>query len=327
MQGVKLGLNGKYREAVSELSQAVEQNSNFVVAYVSWGVALHRLGNDDHALSSYDRALNVDAKHGEAHYFRANIFYPQKNVPQGIAGYTIAIGLQPALIEAHRKPPPQGRLTDYSQNPAEMYWIFKPAYRILKYDQSLAANPRQADVYKERGTAYYELWNYEQAIADYSSAWELGSRNAQVIHYRGLAYEQLGQFDRALEDYGQAIATDPKFSDAYINRGVTYGKIGNLQQALASLSEGIRLAPNNPDGYFNRGTAYFQQSNFEDAIADFSQVLQIASDDEAAYYWRGNANEKAGHKREAIADYRRFLQLSRNPRAKEEVEQKLRQLK
>jgi len=77
-RGVKLGVRGKYIEAIAELSQAVEQDPNFVAGHVSLGVVFHRLENDDDALASYDRALGVDSKHAEAHYFRANIFYPKK---------------------------------------------------------------------------------------------------------------------------------------------------------------------------------------------------------------------------------------------------------
>jgi hypothetical protein len=46
----------------------------------------------------------------------------------------MAIGLRPQLIEAHHKALPQDRLTDYTDSAAEMYWLFKPAFRVLKLD-------------------------------------------------------------------------------------------------------------------------------------------------------------------------------------------------
>jgi tetratricopeptide (TPR) repeat protein len=101
--------------------------------------------------------------------------------------------------------------------------------------------------------------------------------------------------------------------------------MGNLRQSIASLTEGIRLAPQNPDGYFNRGTSYFQLGDFARAIDDFSDVIRLSPRDEAAYYWRGICNEAAGRQAEAIADYRQFLAISQDPRAREEVEQKLSQ--
>jgi tetratricopeptide (TPR) repeat protein len=283
------------------------------------------LGDDDRALSCYEDVLKLAPDDAEAHYFRANVLYAHGNVREAIAGYTIAIGLKPELIEAHQNPIPQDRLTDYTGSPAEMHRIAKPAHRILELNTSLQTNPRQAHLFKERAAEYYRLWNYEQAIADYTSSLAIQPDDAEALHARGVAYEQLQQFDRALEDYRQAIAIDPQLSDVYINRGVAFGKAGNLRQSIASFTEGIRLTPRNPDGYFNRGTSYFQLGDVESAIADFSMVVQLSPKDETAYYWRGISNEEAGHQPEAIADYKQFLALSQDPSAKEEIEQKLSQ--
>src|SRR5687767_11561529 len=145
-QGIELGLRGKYHEAVDELYRAVKEDPNHVVAHTSLGVAFHRLGQDDRALSCYEAALRIDPIYAEAHYFRSNILYSHGNVREAIAGYTSAIGLKPELIEAHLKAVPQDRLTDYSSSPAEMYWIAKPAHRILALNKSLKGNPGQASL-------------------------------------------------------------------------------------------------------------------------------------------------------------------------------------
>ena len=325
VQGVELGLRGKYQEAIAEFSKAIEEDPDHVAAQTSLGVAFRRLGEENRALSRYEAALRIDPVYAEAHYFRANILFSFGNVREAIAGYTIAIGLQPELIAAHKKPVPQDRLTDYSPAPAEMNWIAKPAHRILDLNESLTTHPRQAGVLKERAAEYYRLRNYVQAIADYSSSLEIQSQDASVFYSRGIAYEQIGQTERALEDYQQAIAINPQLADEYIHRGVTFGQIGQFRQSIASLTEGIRLSPQNPDAYFNRGTSYFQLGDFEKAIEDFSNVIRLSPKDETAYYWRGISQETVGQQREAIADYRQFLTLSQDENARIEVEQKLSQ--
>jgi tetratricopeptide (TPR) repeat protein len=325
VKGINLGLRGNYREAIDELSQAVEEEPSLTVAHTSLGVAYHRLGEDDRALACYETALKIDPIHAEAHYFRANILYSHGNVREAIAGYMVAIGLKPELIEVQAKPVPQDRLTDYSPAPAEMVWIAKPAHRILGLNKSLETNPGQAYLFKDRAAEYYRLRNYVQAIADYSSSLEIQPEDASVFHSRGVAYEQIGQFARALEDYQRAIAINPQLSDVYINRGVTFGNMGHFRQSIVSFTEAIRLAPENPNGYFNRGTAYFQQGDFERAIDDFSNVIRLSPGDEAAYYLRGISNEEADRPREAIADYRQFLALSQDENARTEIEQRLSQ--
>ncbi|MGE5374576.1 MAG: tetratricopeptide repeat protein [Bacteroidota bacterium] len=324
IKGVELGLSGKYREAIDELSKVLEKDPNDVAAQTSLGIAFHRLGEDERALACYEAALKVDSRYAEAYYFQANILYRQGNIPGAIAGYTIAIGLKPELIDAHQDPLPQDRLTDFSGTPAELYRIARPAHRILDLNRSLEASPRQASLFKERAAEYSRLWNYEQAIADYSSSLAIHPEDASALHLRGVAFEQIGNRDRALEDYKQAVSIDPQLSNEFIERGVTYGKTGNFRQSIASLTDGIRLAPGNANGYFNRGTTYFQLGDFENAIQDFSMVIKLSSNDDAAYYWRGISHEEAGRQPEAVADYRQFLRLSHDPDARQQIEQKLR---
>ena len=324
-QGIHFGINGNYHEAVDELSRAIEEDPNQVVAHTSLGVAYHRLGDDERAISCYETALKLDPKYAEAHYFRASVFYEHGDAREAITGYTIAIGLDPELIEAHQNPIPQDRLTDYTDLPVGIHRIAKPAYRILDLNKALEDNPRQAGLWKERAAEYSRLWNHEQAIADYSAFLAIHPDDANVLHLRGLAYEQLGQPERARQDYQQAVALDPHLPDVYINRGIEFAKMGNFHQSIASLTNGIRLVPQNPDGYFNRGITYFQQGDFKSAVDDFSNVIRLSPNDDAAYYWRGASNEESGRQPDAINDYRQFLTLSQDPQARQEVEQKLRQ--
>ncbi len=324
-RGLELGLEGKYQEAVDELAKAVDAEPTHVLARTSLGVAFHRLGEDDRALSCYEAALKIDPKNADAHYFRANILYSRGIAREAISEYTIAIGLWPELIRAHEEAAPRDRLTDYTDTPAGMYQIAKHAFRILELNQLLEANPRQANLFKERASAYSRLGNYERAIADYDSCLAIQPDDAGALHSRGLTYERMGQLDRAREDFQQATSSNPQLADVYINRGVELGKAGQYRQSIDSLTEGIRLAPMNPNGYFNRATTYLQLGDFENAIADFSRVIQLSSNDEDAYYWRGISHEEAGHRNDAIADYKQFLEISQNPGARNEIEQKLNQ--
>ncbi|MFT3894422.1 MAG: tetratricopeptide repeat protein [Anaerolineales bacterium] len=324
-QGVQLGLNGKYREAIIELTRSVEGNPSHAVVYTSLGVAYHRVGEDDRAISCYDSALKIDPRYAEAHYFRANILYGRGDVRDAIAGYTVAIGLKPELIEAHQQNPVQDRLTDYTAPPSAIHWVARSARHILELNTLLKDNSQKVDLLKERAVEYSKLQNYEQAVADYSAALALQPKDATVLFSRGVAYEQMGQKDRALRDYQRAVEIDPQVADAYINRGIMFANIGNYRQAITSLSDGIRLAPKNPDVYFNRGVSYFQNGDLLNAIEDFSQVTRLSPEDEEAYYWRGISYDGLGREQDAVADYRKFLELSQNPQAREDVEQRLRQ--
>jgi tetratricopeptide (TPR) repeat protein len=279
-------------------------------------------------LGSYDTALKLSPQHAEAYYFRANLFYVHQQMPEAIAGYTTAIGLNPALIHAYKAQPPTNRLTDYTSWPVEMSWIAKAAGKILWCDQSLNESAKNIDLYKNRGAAYYELWNYDRAVEDFSAYLSTTPDDVQVVHWRGLAYDQVGQYELAIADYVKAIELDPNSSSAYyIDRGVSYGKMGDLQHSLADFDKAIQLNPNNPKGYYNRAMVCYRLEEFDRAIEDLSQVLSLSPDDVGTYRFRGRVYEQIGSNQKAIEDYEAFLRLSRVPQDKANVEQRIENLK
>ncbi len=58
--------------------------------------------------------------------------------------------------------------------------------------------------YYNRGLAYFEKGQYDQAISDYTKALEINPRYARAYYDRGSAYARKGQYDKAWEDVHKA---------------------------------------------------------------------------------------------------------------------------
>ncbi|MCA9891205.1 MAG: tetratricopeptide repeat protein, partial [Anaerolineae bacterium] len=67
---------------------------------------------------------------------------------------------------------------------------------------------------RTRDLAYYELKQYEQAIADYDKAIQLEPQYASAYYNRGLAYYMLNEYDLAIADYEAALKFDPNHENA-----------------------------------------------------------------------------------------------------------------
>ena len=50
----------------------------------------------------------------------------------------------------------------------------------------------------------------------------LNGKNVRAINWRGNIYYNLQDFDKALADYTSTIQIDPKYTQAYFNRANTY---------------------------------------------------------------------------------------------------------
>lgn len=97
---------------------------------------------------------------------------------------------------------------------------------------------------EEHFSAGVQLQNqdrWEEAIAEYDEAIRLDPQNADVYSNRGFAYFKLDQFEQAILDYGEAIRLDPRNPMVYATRAVTYRIVDKKDEAIADLEKVISL--------------------------------------------------------------------------------------
>jgi Flp pilus assembly protein TadD len=56
-----------------------------------------------------------------------------------------------------------------------------------------------------------------KAISDYTKALEINPRDAEAYYNRGIAYGEKGQYDEAISDYNKALEINPISAEAYNN--------------------------------------------------------------------------------------------------------------
>lgn len=70
---------GKYQEALPYLQQALESENTYVAAWVEIGYTYYKLGNNDQAVTSLKRALELNPKNENARYYLTLIYISQQN--------------------------------------------------------------------------------------------------------------------------------------------------------------------------------------------------------------------------------------------------------
>jgi len=117
-----------------------------------------------------------------------------------------------------------------------------------------------------------------QKVIEYlNEAIKLKPDLAEAYNNRGKAYDDLGQRQQAITDYNEAIRLKPDLADAYYNRGKAYGDLGQHQQAITDYNEAIRLKPDYAHAYNNRGVAYFMQNNYELGCPDAQKACALGN--------------------------------------------------
>ncbi len=96
--------------------------------------------------------------------------------------------------------------------PIVFFFLFSCASTQPKQDES-----RDAKFYNNRGIAFGEKGQYDQAISDFNQAIEINPRYNRAYNNRGIVYRLRGQYNQAISDFNKAIAINPLDAEAYNN--------------------------------------------------------------------------------------------------------------
>ena len=128
---------------------------------------------------------------------------------------------------------------------------------VQDYNQAIALDPDNAELYYRRGNAYYFRASLDMiygpytsaflapAKADFSRAVEKNPKNAMAFDMLGLTDSSMRDWTRAIADFEQETALDPRqqfrLSDAYCNRGTVYLGEKKYDLAVSDLNRAIQI--------------------------------------------------------------------------------------
>lgn len=94
-----------------------------------------------------------------------------------------------------------------------------------------------------RGSVYYGLGSYDQAIKDFD--WMTRSQPEMAFYNRALCYLKLNRLKEAMRDFNLAILWDgePEYADGtyYIGRGLVFHLLGNETKARRDYLQAVKL--------------------------------------------------------------------------------------
>jgi tetratricopeptide (TPR) repeat protein len=288
----------QYLEAIAIWSDLIQTKPE-AYTYNNRGTAKSALGNNQGAISDYDRAIAIDPQYVKAYYNRGVAKSALGNKQGAISDYDRAIAIDPQLANAYSN---RGNAKSALGNKQEA---------ISDYDRAIAIDPQDIKAYNNRGLAKSALGNKQGAISDYDRAIAIDPQFALAYNNRGNAKYDLGNNQGAISDYDRAIAIDPQYVKAYYNRGVAKSALGNNQGAISDYDRAIAIDPQYADAYYNRGNAKAALGNKQGAIGDYDRAIAIDSQDANAYYNRGVAKLELGNKQESIDDLSKAAELFR----------------
>jgi tetratricopeptide (TPR) repeat protein len=81
--------------------------------------------------------------------------------------------------------------------------------RINACGEVIASDPVHAQAYQARAAAWFQLQDYDRAIADYTQAIAIDPKYIQSFYGRGLSWERKGRLQNALDDFQYFVSVNP----------------------------------------------------------------------------------------------------------------------
>ena len=180
---------------------------------------------------------------------------------------------------------------------------------ITLWSDVLSKYPSVMEAYINRGMAYSQAGEYNQAMSDFACAITLRPDCSDAYNNRGSVYKKLGVYDKAIEDFNHALRIKSDDGEIYYNLGVCYKQIGLYHKALLSFNKAIDINPSDVMARNSRGNIYAQYGEFNKAVDDYTEAIKLNP-----YYWdaynnRGNVYSETGNYDKALRDFTEALRL------------------
>lgn len=246
-----------------------------------FGIALieDQEGHTSRALEWYRKAI----KHNPRYYRAMNnigwIFARMKEYDSAILYYQKALQLSPDF-------------TITLSNLGNIYFtLYKDDSAIFYFKKLDALLPKpEANVFNKIGLSYYSLNSYDSAIAYYNKAILANDQEPYYFHNRGEAYFQSRQYQNAINDFEHSNTMFPDSAREYFNLALSYSYLKNYTKAADVFKQSINKEKNIKDLYLR----YYNLGWVMDKLGDSKSSLEwYHKSVEANPHYAGSLNNLA----------------------------------
>lgn len=296
--GVLRSSLGDHVGAIADLTHAYQANQFNYPALLKRADCYAAIRNFSLAEKDYLQYVKTNPEDAEVYARLGQVYLLQKRLNQALETFDLALTKDEVCFEAFL-----GRSKAFLE---------KKQYdqSLTECEKAIRLDNTRAEVFGTRAQILFGLCQYSNAIEDFSRSIEKApteQERASQLYRRGTAYYELNQIQNAIADFDAATSLCPNHAGTWIWRAAGYARLEQFSEAIISLQRAIAVRPSSAHQYHEMGKPVA-----EAAIEHFSHRLQRGhADDPQAYADRALARSFLGKTDLAIEDYTQALE--KNP--------------
>jgi tetratricopeptide (TPR) repeat protein len=151
---------------------------------------------------------------------------------------------------------------------------------ITEFQKVLAEHPDHPDSWKFVGLAYYQLKDYQAAVAPLEKALALkraeGRNDSDLVRALGQSHLSIKQYDKALPYLETLVRVQMNSAANYYMLGVTFANLNRPEEAAEAFQKAVKLDPKDADSWYFIGVQQFRSGKLNDAIPSLKSGLAVS---------------------------------------------------
>lgn len=275
---------------------ATQGPAEIAAAFAQAGL-LHQQGRLKEAAPLYQRVLQADPAHFEAHHMLGLLRAQQGDFLEAVKAIGHALKVNPRNQQA---------LSNFGN---VLRALGQREEALASYDAAISENRDDAVIWFNRGLLLAEMRRWPEAAESHERALAIAPGHGEAMFARAAALAEMGRLDDALVACDAAVAARPASADAFNLRGSLLWRAGRADAALDAFNVALSIAPNHAEFLNNRGLALAAMGRGDDALDSFDAALAAQPQHVEALNNRGNALAGLQRFEEALQSYDRALAL------------------
>ncbi|MBN2718272.1 MAG: tetratricopeptide repeat protein, partial [Deltaproteobacteria bacterium] len=287
----------KTSEAQNIIDPVMQQNPNNAMAHYLSGVIAQGVAQYDTALSSYQRAIELNREFIEAYVAMATVYMAtERNVDamkvldKASAEIPGSALIKLTLADSHAEN------EDYSS-------------AIINLNEALALEPENPIVHFKMAQMYRQMKELEDAQNALDEVARIDPTFPGLSVEQGYLMELSGKIDDALKRYEDALKKNPEDLSAKTRVAAASIYQNNLDRAKELLVEVLNENPDSPDGNFYMGEVFRLEQSGADAIPYLKRATELDTANPMYFVRYGAALAMINDFGKALQQYNRALEL------------------
>ena len=233
-----LNQNTDYELAIFKLKEVLRSRNDLRDAWILLGFAYLNLEKPYFALTSFERAYEIDPEWPATQYFLGTTHQELRDFEKAIFYFNYALNNQfePQVV--------------VKQKLADLYMEKKDYESAVKmYKENLEANKQEVSAFVKPIWIYLDfLSNPDEALKLAELAILAFPENAMAYNLLGWAQLGNGNYTESEVNLNKAIAIDPSLAAVYLNQGKLYEKMKKNEKAITAYQKAYDLDQNGSIG-------------------------------------------------------------------------------